>query len=141
MPPASGGAAQAVARAAAWRATAGRIAEDMAVAELQRRGAALVLRNFRRRTGELDIVAVERGTLVVIEVRLRSRMDFGGAAASIDHRKQSRIVRTTQQLLQRHPELARLPVRFDVALVAPATDPGAPWTLQWIRQAFDTPGG
>ena len=31
MPPASGGAAQAVARAAAWRATAGRIAEDMAV--------------------------------------------------------------------------------------------------------------
>jgi putative endonuclease len=126
---------------AAWRARAGRIAEDMAAAELERRGATVVLRNFSRRTGELDIVAIERGTLVVTEVRLRSRTDFGGAAASIDARKQLRIVRTTRQLLQLRQDLARLPVRFDVALVAPGTATEAPWTLEWIAQAFDARGG
>ncbi len=125
------------ARAAAWRARAGRIAEDMAAAELERRGATILLRNFSRRTGELDIVAIERGVLVVTEVRLRSRADFGGAAASIDARKQLRIVRTTRQLLQMRQDLARLPVRFDVALVAPAASAEAPWALEWISQAFD----
>lgn len=123
--------------ATAWRQRAGRIAEDMAAAELERRGATILLRNFRRRTGELDLVAIERGTLVVTEVRLRTRTDFGGAAASIDARKQLRIVRTTRQLLQLRRDLAQLPVRFDVALVAPGTGPEAPWALEWIAQAFD----
>lgn len=137
MPRGAGGRARRTARAAAWRATAGRGAEDLAAAELERRGAVLLLRNFRRRTGELDLVAIERGTLVVVEVRLRSRADFGGAAASIDPRKQARIIRTTRQLLQLRPGLARLPVRFDVALVTPGEGADGPWTLQWIPQAFD----
>lgn len=139
MPTVAGGPTGPRARAAAWRATAGRTAEDLAAAALERRGAQLLLRNFRRRTGELDLVAIERGTLVVAEVRLRSRSDYGGAAASIDPRKQARIVRTTRQLLQLRPGLARLPVRFDVALVAPGTGAGEPWTVQWIVQAFDAP--
>jgi putative endonuclease len=129
------------ARTADWRAVSGRLAEDMAAAALERRGAAIVLRNFRRRTGELDIVAIERNTLVVAEVRLRSRADFGGAAASVDARKQSRIIRTTRQLLQARQDLARLPVRFDVALVAPGATTEAPWTLEWIPQAFEASGG
>ena len=116
------------------RASAGRRAEDMAALQLSRRGATILLRNFRRRTGELDIVAVERGTLVVAEVRMRSRTDYGGAAASICPRKQARIIRTTRQLLQLRPDLACLPVRFDVAVVAPD---GPHWTLEWITQAFD----
>ena len=33
------------------------------------------------------------GTLVVAEVRLRSRQDYGGGAASVDHRKQQRLLR------------------------------------------------
>lgn len=72
--------------------------------------------------------------LIIAEVRTRSREDFGGAAASVDGRKRARIVRTTQQLLQQTPALARRPVRFDVIVVR-AGDGGAA-EVEWIRHAF-----
>lgn len=94
-----------------------------------------MLRNFRRRTGELDIVARQGEVLVIAEVRTRSSEDFGGAAASIDGRKRARIVRTALQLLQQSPALARYPVRFDVLVVHPGAGSGA--SVEWIRHAFE----
>ena len=129
------------------RGELGRSAEDLAVAHLEAAGAQVLLRNFRRRTGELDIVAQQGSTLLVVEVRLRSRADYGGAAASVDAIKQRRIIRTTEQLLQTHRDFARRPVRFDVVVVMPTlggpTSPEAPtdrsgaWQVEWIRHAFE----
>lgn len=115
----------------------GRAAEDLAARRLEAEGATILLRNFRRRTGELDLVATHAGVLLVVEVRLRSRDDYGGGAASVDARKQRRLVRTTQQLLQTERGLARWPLRFDVMVVTP-TPTSAPggWRLEWIRHAF-----
>lgn len=73
--------------------------------------------------------------LIIAEVRTRSSEDFGGAAASVDGRKRARIVRTTLQLLQQTPALARHPVRFDV-IVVHAGAGGAPG-VEWIRHAFE----
>lgn len=121
------------------RAALGRAAEDLAARHLESQGATLLLRNFRRRTGELDLVALHAGVVLVVEVRLRSRDDYGGGAASVDVRKQRRVVRTTQQLLQSRRDLARWPLRFDVVVVTPdgaARPDGAAWRLEWIRHAF-----
>lgn len=112
----------------------GQRAEERAVGFLREQGCEIVLRNFRRRTGELDIVARDHGVLAIAEVRLRSREDYGGAAASVDARKRARIVRTSLQLLQQHPELARLPVRFDVLVVHVDEETD----VEWIRHAFET---
>jgi putative endonuclease len=130
------------------RGELGRSAEDLAVTHLETSGVQILLRNFRRRTGELDIIALQGSTLLVIEVRLRSRADYGGAAASVDAIKQRKIIRTTEQLLQTHRALARWPVRFDVVVVTPTssgpTSPGAPlersgtWQVEWIRHAFQS---
>ena len=129
------------------RGELGRSAEDLAVAHLEAGGAQILLRNFRRRTGELDIIAQQGSTLLVVEVRLRSRADYGGAAASVDAIKQRKIIRTTEQLLQTRRDLARWPVRFDVVVVTPTlggpTSPDAPtecsgaWQVEWIRHAFE----
>jgi putative endonuclease len=122
------------------RGELGRSAEDLAVAHLEAAGAQILLRNFRRRTGELDIVAQQGSTLLVVEVRLRSRADYGGAAASVDAIKQRRIIRTTEQLLQTHRDFARRPVRFDVVVVMPElapTDRSGAWQVEWIRHAFE----
>lgn len=73
--------------------------------------------------------------LVIAEVRTRSSEDFGGAAASIDGRKRARIVRTTVQLLQQTPALARHPVRFDVIVVRSGA--GRDTGVEWIRHAFE----
>lgn len=66
------------------RAAIGRSAEDIAADFLAAQGLAVVLRNYRRRGGELDIVAREGDVLVIAEVRTRSTDEFGGAAASVD---------------------------------------------------------
>ena len=98
-------------------------------------GFELLLRNYRRRLGELDLVARRDGVLVIAEVRTRAHARFGGAAESVDRRKQQRIIRAAAQLLQQRRDLARCPVRFDVIVVSdPLTS--AP-RIEWIRGAFE----
>ncbi len=109
----------------------GKNAEAAAVAFLRARGLTILLRNYRGRVGELDIVARHGRALVVVEVRARSSDRFGGAAASIDLRKQIRIRRATALLIRESPELANLPIRFDVIAVRGNN-------IDWIQAAFTT---
>jgi putative endonuclease len=105
------------------------------VAFLRARGCEILVCNFRRRRGELDIVARDQAVLVVAEVRTRASAAFGGAAASVTRGKQRRITRAAAQLLQQRSNLARLPVRFDVLVVS---DPlGAVPAIEWIQHAFE----
>ena len=67
------------------RAAIGRLAEERAAALLESHGATILLRNFRARCGELDLVALHAGAVLVVEVRRRQRHEWGGAAASVDH--------------------------------------------------------
>jgi putative endonuclease len=110
----------------------GREAEDRAAGALQAAGFDILLRNYRCRAGELDIVARRDSLLVIAEVRCRSRTDYGGGAASVTFRKQQRIVRASRHLLARHRALAQLPVRFDVLVVA-----GSGGEVEWLRAAFN----
>jgi len=113
----------------------GRRAEDVAAEFLRTQGCEILERNYRRRLGELDLIAREGGVLVIAEVRMRASAKWGGAAASVDRRKQQRITRAAQQLLQQRRELAQLPVRFDVLVVSDLT--GVEPQVQWIRHAFE----
>lgn len=111
----------------------GRAAEQAACEHLRRLGYRVVLRNFRARRGELDIVALDGPVLALVEVRYRASDDFGGAAASLTYHKRASIVRAAQALLLQRPELARWPARFDVVEVQ-----GTPDSLRCglIRAAF-----
>ena len=113
----------------------GRRAEERALAYLESQGLALIARNHRCRGGEIDLVMRDGPVLVLVEVRSRSRRDYGGAAASIGARKQRRFVVAARHLLRTHPELAKLRARFDVVAIDAGTAPGTT-TLEWIRDAF-----
>ncbi len=103
-------------------------AEQRAAQYLQQLGLKQVAQNYRGRFGEIDLIMRDGATLVFVEVRLRRNADFGGAAASIDARKQRRIVRTAQQYLA---GLAQTPpCRFDAVLM----DDGG---VQWLKNAFE----
>ena len=107
---------------------AGSTAEHDAGRFLERQGLAIVARNFRTRFGEIDLVARDGGTLVFVEVRLRTNERCGSGAESIDERKRRRIVAAARLYLARvRPEP---PCRFDVVTL----DGGAP---EWLRGAFD----
>ena len=116
----------------------GAAAEEIAAAYLAAHGAEVLERNYRRRLGELDVIAREGDTLLIIEVRTRSTSAYGGAAASVNVGKRRRIVRAAQQLLQQRRELGRLAVRFDVVVVSNVET--AQPTVAWIRHAFNATG-
>lgn len=111
------------------RQAQGAAAERLAADYLLGRGLRLVERNFRVRGGEIDLVCRDGGTTVFVEVRLRSRKDFGGAAASVTATKQARLVLAARHWLQRHGET---PCRFDCVLL----DGLAPDNIEWLRDAF-----
>lgn len=112
----------------------GNLAEDLAAAHLARAGLRILQRNYRVRGGEIDCIALDGETLVFVEVRLRRNAHFGGAAASIDARKQQRIIHAAYCYLQRFPRQAERPCRFDCVLLD-HLDAGA---LAWIKDAFQT---
>jgi putative endonuclease len=114
----------------------GQAAENIAADFLRAQGLDILERNYLRRMGELDIVARDRDVLVIAEVRTRSSDRYGGAAASVDPRKQQRLIRTASQLLQQRKDLSQLRVRFDVVVVS-EMEAGC-GRVEWIRHAFLT---
>lgn len=107
----------------------GAAAEELAARHLLAHGLRIIERNFRVRGGEIDLIAQDGASLVFVEVRLRSRGDFGGAAASITARKQQRIILAARHYLQTHGEQA---CRFDAVLLN-ALDANA---VEWLKGAF-----
>ena len=114
----------------------GRRGEDRALDHLAAHGLELIERNYRCRAGEIDLIMREGPLLVLVEVRSRSRGDFGSAAASIGRGKQRRFVLAARHLLLTRPELRRMRARIDVVAIDPAAQPGDPPVLTWIRDAF-----
>lgn len=106
----------------------GRDAEERVESELRRRGLHPVARNYRCRGGEIDLVMRDGAALVFIEVRYRSRDDFGGALASVDQRKQRRLILAARHYLARSGWSG--PCRFDVVGL------DRQYNTQWIRDAF-----
>ena len=111
---------------------AGNAAEALASAHLEQAGLRILLRNYRVRDGEIDCIALDGQTLVFVEVRLRRNARFGGASASIDHRKQQRIIHAARCYLLRYPRQAERPCRFDCILL----DSLDANQLEWIKDAF-----
>lgn len=94
---------------------AGRLAEDRALDYLRQQGLILIERNARSTRGEIDLVMREGRTLVFVEVRQRSSMRFGGAAASITAAKRRRMWRSAEAYLLRHGK--SMPCRFDAVCI------------------------
>ncbi|HET9649303.1 MAG TPA: YraN family protein [Microlunatus sp.] len=82
--------------------------EDLAVAELQRQGMTVLARNWRCRTGEIDIVAREtvdgRSTIVFCEVKCRSGIGFGDPLEAITYAKLRKLRQLAAEWLAENAE-------------------------------------
>ena len=110
----------------------GRRAESAAAAYLVHRGLRLVEKNYRTRAGEIDLVMMHGRELVFVEVRLRTRSDFGDGAATVDYNKQQRLIRAAESFLL-HRTSDDAPCRFDVVSVARTR---YRLRFEWIQNAF-----
>lgn len=119
----------------------GREAEDLALKHLTSRGLELVERNFRSRSGEIDLIMRDKQhtteQLVFVEVRYRQTQGHGSPVETVTRSKQAKIIRTALHYLQQNPRWQTRPCRFDVIGI---TEPGRRWLsksgIDWIQDAF-----
>ena len=115
----------------------GRAGEAAAATYLERRGYRVAARNVRAGGVELDLVVERPGLVAFVEVKTRRSRALGPPEASVDARKQRRIVRGAAAWLQEHRR-PRRSVRFDVVTCEPAAD--GLWRIQHIEAAFGAGG-
>jgi putative endonuclease len=80
----------------------GQEGEQAAVSYLEGCGFRILDRNWRCADGEIDIVAVERQTFVVCEVKTRSGTRYGTPLDAVGRTKQRRLRRLAVQWLNAH---------------------------------------
>ncbi len=110
----------------------GQRAEDLALVFLKQKGLRLIDRNYRTRLGEIDLIMKDERHIVFVEVRFRSSNQFGGAAMSVDRRKQKKLIRCAQHYIANSS--TNLGFRFDVVAISPSN---TQHEIQWITNAFD----
>jgi len=116
----------------------GRRSESYAAKYLRKLGWRLVAANVTDSRGELDLLALENGTLVIVEVRSTAGSNPELPAASVDLRKQRRITEAVLRYLSRN-KLLGFPVRFDVLAIAWPESERVPKVLHF-RDAFEATG-
>ncbi len=108
----------------------GKTNEELAAEYLRGRGFEIAEMNYRTRSAEIDIVAMDGSVIVFVEVKYRSGSGCGSPLASVDVRKQRRISRAALTYLVTHGYSDSVPCRFDVIGITPGG-------ISHIEQAFE----
>ncbi len=111
--------------------TRGRLGEQSAVDYLIRSGYQVLVRNFRTKRGEIDIVAVDGTTLVFVEVKSWKAIGFGDLEVSISKRKRRRIIDASRVYLVQTGRDDRVSVRYDLIFLK-----GDSMEVHHVRDAF-----
>jgi putative endonuclease len=129
---------ESLARRPWWRRWFGSRSERAAAGFLKRVGYRILKRNYVCPLGELDLVALDRGCIVFVEVRSTETDKMDRPAASVDDAKRRRLTNLALQFLQRYRLLDR-PARFDVLTVSWPADQTKP-RIEHHRNAFECVG-
>ena len=97
----------------------GQTGEEAAALHLEKKGMRILERNFRSRTGEIDIIAVDREMLVFAEVKAWSSYGIDALEQALDAKKQRKIIETSKYFLSLHREYRYMVIRYDVIFISP----------------------
>lgn len=111
------------------RRQTGSIYETKAAEYLIRQGVCILERNYRIRSGEIDLIGRDGEYLVFFEVKYRNSGKMGRPLQAVDYRKQKKIVSVARYYLYVNHCPYGTPVRFDCVGI---TEDG----IDWIRNAF-----
>ncbi len=104
--------------------------EQMALEYLIEQGCKIVLRNWRFKNLEVDLIVMDKDTLVFVEVKTRSRTEFGEPYEFVDIKKQRRLIRAAQAYILKTGYTGEL--RFDVVAITRSPK----LVLNYIKDAF-----
>ena len=106
--------------------------EQMAARYLEDQGYVILDRNYRKGHKEVDIIALDHGELVVIEVKTRTNEDYFAAEQAVDHRKRQNIIRVANNYMRRYHRTE--PLRFDIIAIVGS---GATAEIRHTKNAFN----
>ncbi len=112
--------------------TVGQHTELLARDYLLKQGLTLVEQNYHCQYGELDLIMKDQQCWAFIEVRYRNSNQFGGGAASVDQRKQQKLINTAEHFMQHRNDVFDS-CRFDVIALS---GPIKQVKIEWIKDAF-----
>lgn len=119
------------------RSETARRGEDAAAAYLERIGLTVEDRNWRCKSGEIDIVARDGDEIVFVEVKTRRSERAGTAEEAVSPAKQKRVARLAEAYLRETGERSTPAVRFDVIAIKVLGADRA--LLRHYRAAFEMP--
>ena len=117
-----------------WVGLKGRHYESLALRYLKTQGLRFVQKNYRCSHGEIDLVMMDKRTLIFVEVRFREDEDFGSAVETVDRRKQLKVLRAAAHYLLRNKIYNALQCRFDVIGI---TKKNSSVKISWLQNAFE----
>ncbi|MFA7383869.1 MAG: YraN family protein [Desulfurivibrionaceae bacterium] len=112
----------------------GQLGETLACQYLSRQGYRIILRNYRTKLGEIDIIAEEQGTLVFVEVKARRGHKCGHPFEAVTSAKCRQISKTALLYLAENGREGQA-ARFDVVAISFAG--GAAPVIELVKNAFD----
>jgi putative endonuclease len=110
----------------------GKEGEDQAAQFLVKQGYRILERNYRTRSGEIDLITLHEGAVVFVEVKTRTSDAYGAPELAVNARKQGRMIKAALGYIK-YKKLHQVPCRFDV--VAISSSAGQP--VELIRNAFE----
>ena len=116
-----------------FRKRLGQQGEEIAEGFLKQKGYKLVERNYRCRTGEVDLIVLDRKVIVFVEVKTRSDQRFGSPFEAVERRKQRKMIQAARFFLHER-KLHERNARFDVVGVS---WPGGKPMIEHIENAFE----
>lgn len=97
----------------------GKEGEDRAAQFLSKQGYRILERNYRTRSGEIDLIALHQGEVVFVEVKTRTSNAFGAPELAVTPQKQQRMIKAALGYIK-HKKLHQVPCRFDVVAISTA---------------------
>ncbi len=120
----------------------GSLGEQFAADYLVKQKYTVLSRNYKKKQGELDIIARKGEVIAVVEVKTRKTGSLRRGVLAVDTRKRLRIIRTTQIfLLENEIDISGVQIRFDIAEIV-ISDEEEPRVLKinYFENAFDATG-
>jgi putative endonuclease len=102
---------------------------------LKRQGMRILARQYSTRWGEIDLIALEKQTIVFVEVKTRSNSKYGRPTEAIDLKKQKNMTQSALYYLKQNGLLENS-CRFDVVGITWAPKDSKP-TIEYEANAFD----
>ena len=110
----------------------GKAGEDRAARFLAKQGYRILERNYNARYGEIDLIALDRGELVFVEVKTRTSDAYGAPELAVTPQKQQRMVKAALGYIK-YKNLHQVPCRFDIVAISTASEN----EVELIRNAFE----